>query len=43
MSSMLPVHRGQFLGPIYQFFAMFASLDDATVLCNGLDAVSQTP
>ena len=26
MSSMLPVHRGSFFGPIYQFFAMFASL-----------------
>ncbi|AUX88829.1 PepSY domain-containing protein [Acinetobacter sp. ACNIH1] len=26
MSSMLPVHRGSFFGPIYQFFAMVASL-----------------
>lgn len=26
MSSMLPVHRGSFMGPIYQFFAMLASL-----------------
>ena len=26
MSSMLPVHRGSFFGPIYQFFAMIASL-----------------
>src|SRR5690606_5563355 len=26
MSSMLPVHRGSFFGPIYQFFAMFAAL-----------------
>lgn len=26
MSSMLPVHRGSFFGPIYQFFAMLASL-----------------
>lgn len=26
MSSMLPVHRGSFFGPIYQFLAMFASL-----------------
>ncbi|WP_436917204.1 PepSY domain-containing protein [Acinetobacter schindleri] len=26
MSSMLPMHRGSFFGPIYQFFAMVASL-----------------
>lgn len=26
MSSMLPVHRGSFFGPVYQFFAMLASL-----------------
>ncbi|WP_151832479.1 PepSY domain-containing protein [Acinetobacter ursingii] len=26
MSSMLPVHRGSFFGPIYQFFALLASL-----------------
>ncbi len=26
MSSMLPVHRGSFFGPIYQFFAMVAAL-----------------
>ena len=26
MSSMLPVHRGSFFGPIYQFFAMLAAL-----------------
>jgi sulfite reductase (NADPH) flavoprotein alpha-component len=26
MSSMLPVHRGSFFGPVYQFFAMVASL-----------------
>ncbi len=26
MSSMLPVHRGSFFGPIYQFMAMLASL-----------------
>lgn len=26
MSSMLPVHRGSFMGPIYQFVAMLASL-----------------
>ncbi|MFV5491666.1 sulfite reductase flavoprotein subunit alpha [Acinetobacter sp. ASP199] len=26
MSSMLPVHRGSFFGPIYQFLAMIASL-----------------
>ncbi|ENV45006.1 PepSY domain-containing protein [Acinetobacter schindleri] len=26
MSSMLPVHRGSFFGPIYQFFAMVTSL-----------------
>lgn len=26
MSSMLPVHRGSFFGPVYQFFAMIASL-----------------
>lgn len=26
MSSMLPVHRGSFFGPIYQFFAMISSL-----------------
>ncbi|MEQ1367547.1 sulfite reductase flavoprotein subunit alpha [Acinetobacter schindleri] len=26
MSSMLPVHRGSFFGPIYQFFAMVASM-----------------
>ncbi|WOE32849.1 MULTISPECIES: sulfite reductase flavoprotein subunit alpha [unclassified Acinetobacter] len=26
MSSMLPVHRGSFFGPIYQFIAMIASL-----------------
>ncbi|WP_445346019.1 PepSY domain-containing protein [Acinetobacter bohemicus] len=26
MSSMLPVHRGSFFGPVYQFFAMLAAL-----------------
>lgn len=26
MSSMLPVHRGSFFGPVYHFFAMLASL-----------------
>jgi len=26
MSSMLPVHRGSFFGPVYQFFALLASL-----------------
>lgn len=26
MSSMLPVHRGSFFGPVYQFFAMVAAL-----------------
>ncbi len=26
MSSMLPVHRGSFFGPVYQFVAMLASL-----------------
>ncbi len=26
MSSMLPVHRGSFIGPVYQFFAMLAAL-----------------
>lgn len=26
MSSMLPVHRGSFFGPVYQFFAVIASL-----------------
>ncbi|NHB57632.1 hypothetical protein G9F32_06240 [Acinetobacter sp. 194] len=26
MSSLLPVHRGSFFGPIYQFFAMLAAL-----------------
>lgn len=26
MSSMLPVHRGSFFGPVYQFFTMLASL-----------------
>ncbi|MDY6467152.1 sulfite reductase flavoprotein subunit alpha [Acinetobacter faecalis] len=26
MSSMLPVHRGSFFGPVYQFFAMISSL-----------------
>lgn len=26
MSSMLPVHRGSFFGPVYQFLAMLASM-----------------
>jgi sulfite reductase (NADPH) flavoprotein alpha-component len=38
MSSMLPVHRGSFFGPVYQFMAMLAAL--SIVLCYGLDALS---
>jgi len=35
MSSMLPVHRGSFFGPIYQFFAMLASLAMPLFLVTG--------
>ncbi|VAX43517.1 Sulfite reductase [NADPH] flavoprotein alpha-component [Acinetobacter calcoaceticus] len=36
MSSMLPVHRGSFFGPIYQFFAMLASLAMPLFFVTGL-------
>ena len=35
MSSMLPVHRGSFFGPIYQFVAMLASLAMPLFLVTG--------
>lgn len=36
MSSMLPVHRGSFFGPIYQFVAMLASLTMPLFFITGL-------
>ncbi|UGQ26944.1 PepSY domain-containing protein [Acinetobacter calcoaceticus] len=36
MSSMLPVHRGSFFGPIYQFVAMLASLAMPLFFVTGL-------
>lgn len=36
MSSMLPVHRGSFFGPIYQLFAMLASLAMPLFFVTGL-------
>lgn len=36
MSSMLPVHRGSFFGPIYQFVAMLASLAMPLFFITGL-------
>lgn len=36
MSSMLPVHRGSFMGPVYQFFAMLASLAMPLFLITGI-------
>ncbi len=36
MSSMLPVHRGSFMGPVYQFFAMLASLAMPLFLVTGI-------
>ncbi len=45
MSSMLPVHRGSFFGPVYQFVAMLASLAMPLFLlpdgCFTLNAVSR--
>ncbi len=42
MSSMLPVHRGSFFGPVYQFLAMLVCIDDAAVFRHRLDAVFKT-
>lgn len=36
MSSMLPVHRGSFFGPVYQFLAMLASLTMPLFFVTGL-------